>query len=160
MSFSIISVVGENNEIGKQGGLCFALKSDLAFFKRQTMGHKMLMGSRTYNSLPKRLEGREYYVLCDKDREFLEWVNVVRDLDSFVKEWKDKDEEVFVIGGGFVYKQMLEHADKLILTEILASDKDADTFFPEFDLIDWNREIIEEGIDNGYEYKRVVYTKK
>ncbi|MBR3135336.1 dihydrofolate reductase [Candidatus Saccharibacteria bacterium] len=161
MSFSIIAAIGEKNELGKKGGLCFDIPGDLKFFKEVTMGHPVFMGLNTWRSLPGKLPGREHYVLVfdAKDVEG-EGVNAVTDLDGFISEWKDSDTEIFVIGGGMVYKQMLPHASKMYLTEVHASDAEAEVFFPEFDKSEWNKEIIREGGDHDLTYSHVLYTRK
>ncbi|MBR5621029.1 dihydrofolate reductase [Candidatus Saccharibacteria bacterium] len=159
MSFSIIAAVGKNRELGKDGKLVFHLPSDLAFFKKTTLGHPVLMGFNTFKSLPKVLPGRKNYVLTRSvDFEVPEGVEIVSDLNKFIDDFKDSDEEVFVIGGGMVYVQMLEHADKLYLTEVDA-EADADTFFPEFDKTKYNRVELGTGEDNGLKFTFIRYDK-
>ena len=84
---------------------------------------------------------------------------LVNDLDKFVFEHQDSPEEIFVIGGGIIYKQLLEHADKLYLTEVDAEDAEADTFFPEFDKSKYNRVELGKGEDNGIKFTFVRYDK-
>ena len=160
MSFSIIAAVGKNRELGKKGGLCFNIPGDLKFFKEVTLGHPIFMGLNTWKSLPGKLPGREHYVLAFRDGDVEGDVNVVTDLDEFIKKWKDAPDEMFVIGGGMVYKQMLPFASKLYLTEVDGEDKEAEVFFPEFDRKNWNRELIRKGADNDLTYSHVLYTKK
>ena len=81
-------------------------------------------------------------------------------LNKFISEWKDSDTEIFVIGGGMVYKQMLPYASKMYLTEVHASDAEAEVFFPEFDKSEWNKETIKEGGDHDLTYSHVLYTRK
>ncbi len=159
MSFSIIAAVGKNRELGKDGKLVFRLPSDLAFFKETTLGHPVLMGLNTFKSLPKVLPGRKNYVLTrSTDFEAPEGVEIVCDLDKFVADFQDSSEEVFVIGGGMVYAQMLEYADKLYLTEVDA-EADADTFFPEFDKTKYNRVELGAGEENGLKFTFTRYDK-
>lgn len=160
MSFSLIAAIGQNNELGKKGDLVFKLPGDLKFFKRVTMGHPVFMGLNTWRSLPGKLPGREHYVLTPDAAEVAnDDVNPVTDLDEFIATHKDSDEEIFVIGGGMVYKQMLPYCNKLYLTEVHASDPEADTFFPEFDKTNYDRE--EQGSDsnNDIDYNFVLYKK-
>lgn len=159
MAFSMIAAVGKNRELGKNGGLIFKLPTDLKFFKETTIGHPVLVGERTFRSLPGVLPGRKHYVLTRKDFETPENVEIIHDLDKFVSENADSDEEIFVIGGGMVYKQMLEHANKLYLTEVEAEDSEADTFFPEFDKSKYNRVELGKGEDNGIKFTFVRYDK-
>ena len=87
-------------------------------------------------------------------------LNAVTDLDQFIADHQTEETEYFVIGGGMVYKQMLPHCDKLYLTEVQASDADADIFFPTFNKSDYSREVLAHGEDNGIKYEHVLYTKK
>ncbi len=160
MSFSLIAAIGKNNELGKKGGLVFKIPGDLKFFKKVTIGHPVFMGLNTWRSLPGKLPGREHFVLTPDAKDVPDDLNAVTDLDAFIAKHKNTDEEIFVIGGGMVYKQMLPHCTKLYLTEVNASDKDADTFFPEFSRKNYNREILGHGVDNDIAYDHVLYTKK
>ena len=158
---SIISVVGRNLEIGRKGDLAFKGKGELPYFKRVTMGHKVLMGLNTYRSLPKRLEGREYYVASLEEFEAPEWVNKIRNFIKFLEEQQGSEEEFMVIGGGQIYKLALPYASKLYLTEVDASESEADVFFPEFDKSEWKKELVGEGeYDDGLKYRRYIYEKK
>ncbi|MDR2063863.1 MAG: dihydrofolate reductase [Candidatus Nomurabacteria bacterium] len=158
--FTIIAAVGRNRELGKSGGLVFRLPSDLQFFKKITTGAKVFMGKRTFESLPKKLPNRQHLVLADVDFPVDEDVEIVRDLDEFARTHKDTDEEIFVIGGGSVYAQMLPHAQKMYLTEVDGADKDADVFFPEFDKSEWSSETVGKGEDYGVAYRHVLYQRK
>src|SRR5574344_1446898 len=159
MSFSLIAAVGKNRELGKKGGLCFRIPGDLKFFKETTMGHPVFMGKTTFYSLPKMLPGREHYVLSLEKIENPA-VHQVSNLDKFVDEHKNDDVEYFVIGGGSVYKQMLPYCQKLYLTEVNATDAEADTFFPEFDKNSYNREYLYSNHDGQLSYDHILYTKK
>ena len=100
MSFSIIAVVGKNRELGKNGKLLWHLPGDLKFFKETTMGHPVLMGHRTFDSLPGLLPGRKHYVLTRNTEidNAPDQVVLVNNLVDFVDN--APDEEFFVIGGG------------------------------------------------------------
>ena len=160
MSFSLIAAVGQNNELGKKGDLVFHIPGDLKYFKKVTMGHPVFMGLNTWRSLPGKLPGRDHYVLTYDPADVPEGITPVTDLDAFVTEHEDSDEELFVIGGGMVYKQMLPHCEKLYLTEVHASDPDADTFFPDFDKTKYTRTVVDKGSDNNLDYDFVLYTRK
>lgn len=141
---SMISSVGKNRELGKKNDLIWHIPADLKFFKKTTMGHTVLMGLNTYKSLPGDLPGRKMLVLnFDKADGPVE---TYYDIDSVLKEYLDSDEELFIIGGASIYQQFLKYATTLYLTEIDDSDEEADTFFPEFDKSEWNREVL--GVDN------------
>lgn len=157
--FSIIAAVGKNMELGKNGGLIWKLPNDLKFFKEQTAGKKVFMGKRTFESLPKKLPNREHFVLTDEKIDD-EGINLVWDLKKFVDENVNTDEEIFVIGGGMVYKQMLPYSKKLVLTEVSEEDKEADTYFPRFNKAEWNRKVLSENSDGDIKYTHVEYTRK
>ena len=157
MSFSLIAAVGQNNELGKKGGLVFKIPGDLKFFKETTIGHPVFMGLNTWRSLPGKLPKREHFVLTPDAKEVPEDLNAVTDLDAFIAEHKDEAEEYFVIGGGMVYKQMLPHCKKLYLTEVAANDDEADTFFPEFDKDLYKKTVLKHGQDGDIQYDHVLY---
>ena len=150
MSFSIIAAVGRNRELGAKGDLIWRLPEDVKFFKRKTMGHMVVMGRKTRDSLPPSgLVGREMVVLS---RSF--WT-----FDDFIKT-APKDREIFVIGGGSIYEQFLPYADTLYLTEIDAASDKADVFFPEVNYSLYDREVLGAGAHEGISYTFVKYTKK
>lgn len=156
--FSIIAAVGKNNELGKKGDLIFHIKEDMKFFKETTTGHTVLMGFKTWESLPKKLPNRKNIVVTFDEFEGPD--ECVTDLEKFIKENKDTDEEIFIIGGGSIYAQFIEHANRLYLTEIDGEDKDADVFFPELDKTTYKKTILKEGSDSGIDYKMCLYEKK
>lgn len=139
---SIIACVGKNLELGKKGDLCFKIPADMKFFKETTMGNSMLMGLTTWQSLPGKLPGRKHYILSfDENEDLPEGVEVVTDLPKFLKRWQGNSTKLFIIGGGSVYKQCLDYADEMFLTEVEAEDKEADVFFPKFDQKSWKRTV-------------------
>lgn len=150
--FSIIAVVGKNRELGKKGGLIWRLPGDMKFFREKTLGHKVVMGRKTYESIPggKGLEGRENIVLSRKSG----------DAEAIIRELACSNEEVFVAGGGSVYQKMLPYSARLYLTEVDAADAEADTFFPEFDKDKYTRVELGKGEDNGIKYTFSQYDKK
>lgn len=149
--FSIIAAVGKNGEIGKGGGLIWHLPGDLRYFKEKTSGHTVLMGRKTYESLPSGgLPNRKNVVLSRK----------TGDAEQILTELSKLNEEVFVIGGGSIYEMMLPKCKHLYLTEIDAEEPGADTFFPQFDKNDYQRVEIGKGEDNGITYTFVRYDKK
>ena len=162
MSYSIIAAVGKNMELGKKGGLCFNIPGDLKYFKNITRGHTVVMGANTFFSLPKMLKGRKHLVLCsDKKVKFPDDVIVYNSMDELFKDYPLKsDEEIFVIGGGRVYASFLKYAKKLYLTEVDATDKEADTFFEEFDKRKYSKTENGEGSDGDIHYKFVIYEKR
>ncbi len=159
MSYSIIAAIGKNNELGKDNDLIWKIKEDLKFFKETTMSHPVIMGSKTFYTLPKVLPGRTNIVISSKN-DFPPGVVVYKSIEEVINDYKDSDEELFVIGGGRIYKEFLNMCDKLYLTEIDAECDDADTYFPEFNKDDFEREELYDGIDNDISYKHVLYKRK
>lgn len=156
--FSLIAAVGKNLELGKNGKLIFHIKEDMKYFKNTTQGHKVVMGRKTWDSLPGKLSGRENIVISRHEVAGAD--KVVHDLSKYIDENKDTDEEIFVIGGGQVYVEFLPYAKYLYLTEVDAVESKADAYFPEFDKSKYNREMVKEGKDDGLIYTFVRYCKK
>lgn len=153
--FSLIAAIGKNRELGKEGKLVFHLKEDMKFFRETTKGHKILMGRKTWESLPGKLPNRINIVISRNEVPGAD--ESVTDLAKFIEENKDTDEEIFVIGGGMVYFELLKHAKNLYLTEIdMAAD--ADTFFPEFDKTRYDKQIIQEGKEDDLNFVIAKYT--
>lgn len=159
-NITMIAAIGKNRELGKGNNLIWPIKEDLKFFKEQTMGKPVAMGMRTLESLPKLLPGRKHIVLTAKNRELDPQIVVVHSVEELLKYIEEYQDEVMIIGGARVYSEMLEHADKLILTEIEAEDKEADAFFPEFNKEEYNCEELCSHEENGLSYTHKVYTKK
>jgi dihydrofolate reductase len=157
----IIAAIGINNELGKNNQLLWSLPSDLRFFREKTINKKVIVGSKTYESLNGPLKNRIHYVL-DFNKVISDNENVIytNDYYSLVKEFIDSDEEVFVIGGASIYKLFLNDTDKMYLTEINASDEEADTYFPTFNKDEWETSDLGHNEDNGISYKHVLYTRK
>ena len=136
---SIIVAIAENYAIGKKGDLLCHMPADLKHFKEITSGHTVMMGERTFLSLPKHpLPNRRNIVLTDVKGKTFEGAETVYSIDEMVN-CINGDEEAFVIGGGMVYKQAMEFADKLYITHIHHAWPDADTFFPEIDPTVWKQ---------------------
>ena len=140
--FSLIAAIGKNKELGKNGELVFHIKDDMKFFRETTKGHKIVMGRKTWESLPGKLPNRTNIVISSRDFDGPD--EIIHDLDDFIAKNKDTAEEVFVIGGGKIYAEFLPIAKNLYLTEIDA-DADADTYFPDFDKNNYGKQIIMEG---------------
>ncbi len=159
---TMIAAIGKNNELGKNNDLIWKFKEDMQFFKEQTMGKTMAMGYKTFYSLRggKPLPGRKHIVLTSRNLEENPQIIIVRSLEELLKYIEEYKEEVMIIGGASIYKAMLEYADKLVLTEIDAEDKEADAFFPEFNKEEWNNEILSEHEENNIKYKHLVYKRK
>ncbi len=125
---TLILARARNGVIGARGGLPWHLPEDLAFFKRTTMGHPIVMGRKTWESIGRPLPGRRSVVVT-RDRNFtVPGAEVVHSLDEAIDRCAGAD-EIFVIGGAQLYADALPRADRLLLTEI-GMDFDGDTFLP------------------------------
>ncbi len=130
---SIIVVIGKNREIGCNNKLLWDIPEDMDRFKKLTTGHPVVMGQATFLSIGKALPNRTNIVLT-KDKKFkADNCKIAYSLEEGFQMGKDSSggEEIFVIGGGQIYKQSLPYADKLYLT-IVDDAPEADTFFPDF----------------------------
>lgn len=135
-SISLIAAVAENKAIGLKGKLLYWLPADLKRFKALTTGHTIIMGRKTFESLPNgALPNRRNLVLSHNKQNYLGAVtfsSLTEALSSC-----SADENVYIIGGASVYAEALPFADRLCLTEIHDTPKEADAFFPAFDLGEW-----------------------
>lgn len=135
---TIVVAMGEKNEIGFENQLLWHLPKDLKHFKDLTSGHPIIMGRKTYESIGKPLPNRTNIVISRKKNWFEEGILIVGSIKEAVKFAKKIDEEVFIIGGGNVYEQTIELADKLIVT-LVKADLPADTFFPKISEKIWKK---------------------
>lgn len=160
---SLIWAMDENRVIGYHNQLPWRLPEDLKFFKRMTMGHPIAMGRKTYESIGKPLPGRENIVITRDDNYELEGCTVMHSIEDLLAYTAlNKSEEVFVIGGAEIFKEVLPHADKLYLT-MIHHQFEGDTFFPVFDIDKWELETRENGLKNEknpYDYEFLIYKRK
>ncbi len=172
MILSIIAAIGKNNEIGKKNELLWNLPADMKHFKEATSGHTVIMGQKTFESIGHPLPNRRNIVLTQDNlfqREGIEIVHSLEELDALLKTSpqlspgkEEKDEEVFVIGGGQIYKLFIDKADKLYITHVNASFPDADAFFPEIIpivFLETSREEHKKDEKNAYDYAFTTYTR-
>lgn len=136
---TLIACMDMSNGIGDENNdLLFHLPKDLRHFNSVTSGHIVVMGRKTWESLPKRpLPKRKNYILTrDKSFKAKEGVKVIHSIEEVLELGKTFD--VFVIGGGEVYEQLLPYADRLMLTHVHVVDGRARVFFPDYDYKEWN----------------------
>lgn len=150
---TIIVSVGLKGEIGKGGDLCWHIREDLRRFKALTTGHAVVMGRKTWDSLPvKPLPGRENIVVSCSDGS----------LPGLEEALRKAGPDAYVIGGASIYRQALPLADRLEITRIMATEPDADTFFPDIDPAEWRlvaeSEVMTSG--NGLEFKYETYENR
>jgi len=159
---SIIVAVSDDWGIGYDNKLLWHIPEDLKRFKRLTIGKCVIMGKKTWESLPKRpLPGRKNIVLTDIPDECIDCSVTAYSVEDSLSKC-DRNEEVFIIGGGSVYRQFLPVADRLYITHV-HKKAPADVFFPEIDIIQWEVVEKEEYIsddDNRIPYTYVVYEKR
>ncbi|MBQ7739796.1 MAG: dihydrofolate reductase [Eubacterium sp.] len=157
MSVNLIVAVGKNNEIGKGNDLIWHFKEDMKFFKETTMGSAVIMGRKTFESLPKALPGRKNIIITNNSDYSAEGAEVVNSIDEALEKAGDN---AFVIGGASIYKAMLPLCDKLYITEIDAVCNDAEVFFPEYDKSLYTRKELARHEVNGIRFSHILYTRK
>src|SRR5262245_3007641 len=157
MSLVLIAAVARNGVIGRDNELVWRDRDDLQRFKRLTLGHVLVMGRRTYDSIGRPLPGRTTVVVTRRPDWTAPGVMVAHSFDEAVKLAEDvcPGQDVYVAGGGEIYRRALPHADRLELTEIDA-DLDGDTQFPAYDISDW-REVARENRDD---YSWATYARQ
>ena len=162
MTISIIAVLGKNNEIGKGNELLCHLPADLKHFKEITIGRTIIMGRKTFESLPKgALPNRRNIVISRNKQLQIKGVEVYSSLDhAFLKLTNEM--EIFIIGGAEIYSLSLPFADKLYLTRIHAAFPEADVFFPTINWNNWrenSRETFPSDEKNPYPFTFLEYDK-
>ncbi len=135
MNINIIEAVAENGAIGCHNKLLWHISEDLKRFKRLTTGNPIIMGRKTFESIGRALPNRQNVVISRNENLKIEGVDVVGSLEAAYELLKNS-EEVFVIGGGEIYRQAMDRADRLFLTKVYQSPE-GDTFFPEISLDEW-----------------------
>ncbi|MFC4322762.1 dihydrofolate reductase [Litchfieldia salsa] len=158
---SLLVAMDKNKLIGKDNDLPWRLPADLAYFKNLTMGHPIVMGRKTYESIGRPLPGRENIIITRNLSYAVEGCEVINSTEEIIELSKTK-KEIFVIGGSEIFKEILPFVDKLYITEI-EEEFEGDTFFPNFNLENWDLKTREKGIKdekNPYEYYFCLYEKK
>lgn len=158
---TLIAAASENNALGKDNKLIWHLSEDLKRFKRLTQGHAIIMGRKTFESMPRALPNRKNIVLTNNKDYQVKDAWVAHSIDEAL-HLTDGDPQPFIIGGGEVYKLFLPIADKIELTRVHSSFE-ADAFFPELDSTQWD--LVEEekhhsSSDQPYDYSYLTYKKK
>ena len=159
---SLIAAIGKNNELGKKNTLLWDLPADMRHFRETTRGHTVIMGQKTFESIGRPLPNRRNIVVTRDDNFKIEGIEISMSLEDTLVSFANSTEEVFVIGGGQIYKQSIEKADRLYITHVDMEDKEADTFFPEIIPIVWNEVRHEEhkkDSDNPFNYTFSIYEK-
>lgn len=162
MEIAIIAAVSVGNRaIGNKGDLCYKIREDLDHFKELTMGYPIIMGSKTFESLPDgALPGRKNIVLsrCEPGTKSFPGVSLVCPSLEAALRVCESDEKVFIIGGGEVYKEAIKIADTLYLTEVFDTPLRSDTYFPSYHE-DFTCREREYRLNNGLRYEFTVYKR-
>lgn len=160
---SIIVALDSQNAIGRNNDLLCHLPADLKYFKSITEGHSIVMGRRTFESLPKgALPNRRNIVITQNEN--LSWLNVETCSSlAICFQLTEGEKEIFIIGGGSVYKQAIGLADRLYVTQIHHIFQDADTFFPKIDQKQWELISKQDHLadeKNKFDYSFLTYERK
>lgn len=160
---SISVAVAKNNVIGKDNKLLWHISEDLKRFKRITSNKKMVMGRKTFESLPGVLPNREHIVIT-RDQNFKvdsDKVSIVHDLNSLLEKYSKCEDEIFVIGGAEIYKQLLPYTQKIYLTKV-DETFEGDTYFPEINYDEFKTDYVSEQFTdekNGLKYTFIDLVK-
>lgn len=162
MKISIIAAMARNRIIGKDNRLPWRLPADLRFFKETTMGHTLVMGRKTYESLQKFLEGRRIIVLTRDNNFQAGEAETAPSLEEAVALAGD-EEELFIAGGAEIYSLAISRdlVDTMYLT-LVHDDFDGDTWFPEFPESDWklvSRKDLKKDEKNPYDFSFLKYKR-
>lgn len=163
MEKNIIVAIAENNAIGKDNALLWHISEDLRYFKKVTTGGTVVMGRKTFQSIGKALPGRDNIVVTRGDGAGLpEGVSVANSLAEAFSIAESYGHPCFVIGGGEIYRQAMEHVDRIYMTRVGIAVEDADTFFPEIDPAVWrlgsaSSQMTDE--ESGLKFRFLVYEK-
>lgn len=155
---SLIAAVASNGVIGREGRMPWHLPADLKRFKALTMGHAIVMGRKTFDSIGRLLPGRRTVIVTRQRGYRVEGASVVHAVEEAIEQARD-DDEVFVIGGGEIYAAALPMADRLHMTELELTPQ-GDAHFPPFDRSAW-RETSREShhAEDGTAFAFVVYDR-
>lgn len=138
MTISIIVAISENRAIGINNQIPWYLPADLKYFKKTTLGHHILMGRKSYLSIGKPLPKRTNLVLTRNPFFTATGITVIHNLEEGIEIARSSgEEELFIIGGGDIYRQSIDLVDRLYITEV-DIQTEGDTFFPEIDLNKWD----------------------
>lgn len=160
---SIIVAKAKNNTIGKDNAMVWKLPDDLKRFKEKTLGHTIIMGRKTFESLGGILPDRKHIILS-RNPDFnidSDYVKVVHSLLE-LQEYMDDKEEHFVIGGAIIYNLLMPYCNKMYVTQ-LDKDFEGDSLFPKINEDEWKEVSREEGPEDGindFRYEYITYIKK
>ncbi len=158
---TIIAAVAQNNALGKNNDLLWHLPNDFKRFKELTSGHYIIMGRKTFESFPKPLPNRTHVIITRQENFAPEGCIVVDNIEKAISKCP-VNEDIFIIGGGEIYKQTISLANKLDITKV-HENFDAEIFFPEIDLNIWkldSEEFHSKDEKHKYDFSFLSYSKK
>ncbi|KKX49093.1 MULTISPECIES: dihydrofolate reductase [Sphingobacterium] len=161
LKITLIVAATENNVIGKGNKMPWHLPNDLKYFKKNTLEHSVVMGRKTFESLGKPLPDRRNIILTRDMTAKSDDVDIANSFQEVLNYCRD-EREIFVIGGGEIFKQTLPFADKILLTR-LHTTIDGDAYFPELPTHDWileSEDKHEKDEKHAFDYSFQVYVRK
>ena len=156
-----IAAAAENNALGKDNKLVWHLPNDFKRFKEITSGHYIILGRKTFESFPKPLPNRTHVIITRNKNYKAENCIIVNSLEEALSK-VPKNEDTYIIGGAEIYKQSITISDKIELTRVHTSCE-ADAFFPEIDLLEWQlvfEEFHEKDEKHNFDYTFQTFVKK
>lgn len=159
---SLLVAMDKNHVIGFKNDMPWHLPEDLKYFKEKTTGQTIIMGRKTFDSIGRVLPNRRNIVLTRQKIDFPDGIEVIHDIKEIDQLNKERpDQELFIIGGGHLYKQVIAYADRMYITEINESFE-GDTYFPTFTRNEWTLTSKIKGKkdeNNPYEYYFLQYDR-
>jgi dihydrofolate reductase len=131
MILSLIVAMSENRVIGREQQLPWSIPEDLKRLRAMTKGHPIVMGRKTFESIGRVLPDRTNIIVTRNPKYKVDGAVVVESVDKALEPYKNSNEEVFIFGGGEIFKQVVHKADRLYLT-LVRQEVEGDTFFPQF----------------------------
>lgn len=154
----ICALAAKNRAIGKNNALLWNIPADLKRFKELTTGHPIIMGQKTFESIGRPLPGRENIVITNDKNFNADNCKIFYSIPEAINYAKMIDpEEIFIIGGGSIYAQTIDMADRLYLT-LVEGDFDADTYFPDYSAFEMISATPDES--NGFNVRYCIYERK
>lgn len=147
--FTIIAAINEKGVIGLKNQMPWHVPEDLKHFRNTTLGKVLVMGRKTYDSLPKKLDQRQIKIVS----KTLDGHNVIHDFEKFLKQYEKSPDKIFIAGGSEIYKQSLPYVSEMILSRI-PNQLDGDRFFPDFSKDDFYKYKVTEYETFSVEYYR------
>lgn len=155
----LVAAIGKNNELGLDNNLIWKIQEDLSFYRNLTLHNNIIMGRKTFESMPPRaLENRNVYVLSKKKMDQNYNVNCFNSIETLLDYVRITDELFIVVGGSQIYEELLPYVNIMYLTEI-DEYANADTFFPEINIDEWDVEMVYYNNEVDYTSGNIPYVR-